>query len=122
MHIVTFGYNHLNEIKLKKGDLYLDLRDGLPLSELYKTFGVHRKVQKTYLKQKGVKAFYKGRVLNKVIQKMQQEKIRHFQVFISDWWGKTESVVFAEKLEQDLIRKFNIYSTVYHTHILEDVK
>lgn len=121
MHIVTIGYNHMQELKIKKGDLYLDIREGLPLSE-FKTFGVHRKVQHNYLKQKGVKQFYKQKIFNKVEQKIKSERSRHFQILISDWWGKTESVVLAEKLERDLAKKYNIYSTVYHTHILADVK
>lgn len=122
MHIVTIGYNYLQEIKLIKGDLFLDVRDKLPLSQKFKTFGVHRRVQKTYLREKGVKEFYKKQVLDRVEQKIKRDRTRHFTIYISDWWGKTESVVFAEKLERDLIKKYQIYSTVYHTHILLDVK
>lgn len=122
MHIVTIGYNHLQELKLLKGDLFIDIREDLPLSEKFKTFGVHRRVQKVYLKQKGVKEFYKKHVLEKVEQKIKRDKTRHFNIYISDWWGKTEAVVLAEKLERDLIKRYQIYSTVYHTHILADVK
>jgi len=113
MYIGSFGHNYL-EIKLKKNDVYFDIRDEFPAYAGKERFGISKVVQKLYFKQEGVKALYKKEIYEKVLKKIQNRRHHNFRVFIGDKHGAKESVMLVERLERDLFKKKRIMSTIDH--------
>lgn len=116
MYIASFGHDAHKDLTFTLSDIYIDVREELPLCDR-KCFGVIRRVQKHYMKQKGVKAFYKTHIWKKIKKVLSKRKHTRWRVFIGDHAGATEAVVFAERLEQDLIKQCKVYASVEHLTI-----
>lgn len=114
MYIGSFGHDHL-ELKLKSTDIYIDIRDNFPTcTDKTSRYGINKSIQKKYLKQEGVKALYKKEIYKKVVTKINKRRHHNFRVFIGDSSGAKESVILAERLERDLVKKLKIISTIDH--------
>ena len=113
MYIGSFGHEYL-ELKLKNTDVYFDIRDEFPLCTNKCKFGISKKVQKSYLKQKGVKKKYRKDIYEKVVKKIVKRKHHNFRVFIGDSHGAKEAVILVEKLEKDLLKKQHITANIDH--------
>jgi RNase adaptor protein for sRNA GlmZ degradation len=121
MFIGSFGHKHL-ELKLRSTDVYFDIRDEFPKCDDKRSlFGIDKKIQKGYLKQKGVKKLYKKEIYEKVVRKIKKRKHHNFRVFIGDNNGALEAVILAEKLERDLTKKHKIIPFMDHITLTDSV-
>ena len=121
MYIGSFGHDYL-ELKLKSTDIYIDIRDDFPIcKDKTSRYGINKSIQKNYLKQDGVKALYKKEIYEKVVKKINKRNHHNFRVFIGDSSGAKESVILAERLERDLVKKHKIVSSVDHITLTASV-
>ena len=121
MYIGSFGHDHL-ELKLRSTDVYFDIRDDFPTCvDKTSRYGINKSVQKSYLKQDGVKALYKKEIYEKVVKKINKRKHHNFRVFIGDSNGAKEAVILAERLERDLVKKHKIVSSIDHITLTASV-
>jgi RNase adaptor protein for sRNA GlmZ degradation len=113
MYIGSFGHDFL-ELKLRSSDVYFDIRDDFPSVQAKCRFGINKQIQKSYLKQEGVKELYKKNIYEKVVKKITKRKHNNFRVFIGDKLGAKESVILVERLEKDLFKRHKIMSQIDH--------
>lgn len=115
MYIASFGHQYMKEIRLKLTDVYIDIRDDYPkMTPETKKFGIDKKLQKQYFSMEGVKKYYKKKIRKKIRKKIKSRKNSHWRVFIGDNLGRLESVMLAERLEHDMIKKYKVYPTIEH--------
>lgn len=120
MYIASFGHDHLKEIRLKGKDVYIDVREDSPTIKTNK-YGIDRKTQKTFFQMKEVKKYYKEEILKKVVKKMKSRNNHHWRVFIGDSKGRLEAVMYAEKLERDMIKKYKVIPILDHISITASI-
>lgn len=121
MYIASFGHEFLKEIRLKTNDVYIDIREECPKMGKKNKYGICKRTQKEYFTMDGVKKYYRKEILKKIKKKIKKRKNLHWRVFIGDDLGRLESVVFVEKLEHFIIKKYKVYPCIEHLTLTNTV-